>query len=133
MDRSILSKQTPFIWLQVNEILTWLALGYAPVYARPSRSFSAAKVANDPSQMPQPSAYVEIDKEMLARLTTLLTFRFKQLAKVLPDMRAVEVNDISASFDPTTADLPGLSRKVRGLLALELAQHATPAQGERLQ
>jgi hypothetical protein len=119
------------LWFQAQEILVWLALGYMPEFARPTQAFSGSKIVKDPSAMPTPVGWVEIDKEGLARLQTTLNTIFKMMAKVLPDLKAVELNDITEGTR-ATSDPVALARQVRGMLALEEASRVAPG-SERVQ
>jgi hypothetical protein len=75
--------------------------------------------------LPQPSGWVEIDKEGLALLKLKLDTLFRLMNKVLPDLKAMEFTDItestSATRDPVT-----LARQVRGMLAIEDASRVPP-------
>lgn len=115
-----LQARVPILWQQIEEILLWLTIGYMPVFACPSPSTASAKLAADPTQV-KTELWVEIEKDSLARLSALLQYRFKQLAKVLPDQRAIELNDITESTDLARDNLPALQRQIRSLLALEQA------------
>ena len=119
-----LQARTPYLWAQIDEILLWLTIGYMPVFARPSKKTSSAKLAMDPSQA-QTGLWVEVDREMALRLGVLLQYRFKQLAKTLPDQRAIEFQDLTEKTDVTRDNLPVLQQRLRSILALE--QASSPA------
>jgi hypothetical protein len=115
----------PVLWFQVEEILVWLTIGYMPAFTQPHKGFSGSKCVNDPTAFPEPSGWVEIDKEGLAILKLKLDTLFRLMNKVLPDLKAMEFTDItestSATRDPVT-----LARQVRGMLALDEASRVGP-------
>jgi hypothetical protein len=119
------------LWFQVQEILVWLTLGYMPTFARPTQGFSGSKIVKDPAAMPTPVGWVEIDDVGLKRLNLLLNSLFKQMAKVLPDLKAVELNDITENTR-AASDPVALARQVRGMLALDEASRVAPG-SERVQ
>ena len=118
-------------WFKAQEILTWLTLGYMPAYARPTNDFSGSAATRDKAKMPTPVGWVEIDRDRLALLQTILNSTFKLLAKCLPDLKAVELNDITDATKGVT-DPVTLARQVRGMLALEEASRVAPG-SERVQ
>jgi hypothetical protein len=115
----------PVLWFQVEEILVWLTIGYMPAFAQPHKGFSGSKCVNDPTALPQPSGWVEIDKEGLALLKLKLDTLFRLMNKVLPDLKAMEFQDITASTS-VTRDPVTLARQVRGMLAIEDASRVPP-------
>ena len=147
-----LGLRAPDIIQNIGEILTQLALGYVPVYANPMESdprhnskappekrVNPLAIATGRQQMPSATIYRPIEKDDLARLQLILNSYFRLLSKVLPDLKAMELNDITARTDAALTPVD-LARQVRGLLAVEQARSSTPAdpslksvQGERLQ
>ena len=113
------------LWFQAQEILVWLSLGYMPEFARPTQGFSGSKIVKDPAAMPAPVGWVEIDDVHLRRLQATLNTIFKLMAKVLPDLKAIELNDITEATS-ATRDPVALARQVRGMLALDQASRVAP-------
>lgn len=124
MDRAKLNAQAPTLWFQVEELLLWLTLGYAPVYACPPTDFSSQGAAAGTVQLPQPTGWAPLDKERLAAINLLLNARFKQLAKVLPDLKSMELTEVTATTSAAT-DPARLARQLRGIMALEQATSTT--------
>ena len=142
-----LGLRAPAIIQSIGEVLTQLALGYVPVYANPMESdprhdptkdpekrVNPSAIANGRQQMPPPTVYRPFEKDDLARLQLILNSQFRLLSKVLPDLKAMELNDITARTDAALTPVD-LARQVRGLLAVEQAKadHLKPVAGERLQ
>lgn len=115
----------PVLWFQVEEILVWLTIGYMPAFTPPHKGFSGSKCVNDPTALPAPSGWVEIDKEGLALLKLKLDTLFRLMNKVLPDLKAMEFTDITAGTS-ATRDPVTLARQVRGMLAIEDASKVQP-------
>ena len=87
----------------VQEILQWLLLGYRPVYAQPAPTATAKEVTR--LLQSTPVHWVALEDADLKRFNAVLTTQLKLLAKVLPDLRSIELNDISERKHLTDIEL----------------------------
>lgn len=106
----------------VTEILQWLLLGYRPVYEQPQPTANAKAVTRLLSSTPV--HWVPLEDQDLKRYNTILNTQLKLLAKVLPDLRSIEVNDISER--KTLSDLE-LAQRVHSVLSASSAIKTQPA------
>ena len=141
--RQRLNQLAPNLIDGILDLLTQLAIGYAPVYENPTdvqerggQKVNTLAIGLGKQPMPPVILYRPIGKLDLERISLQLNTQFRLLSKVLPDMKAIELSDITERTDAMTSPID-LARQVRGLLAVEQARMSSlspkQVQGERLQ
>lgn len=131
-DPKLLNGQAALLWFQVQEMLTWLMLGYMPAFAAPPPHLSSQGLTkgHPDHPMPQQAGWQEIDKEKLQIIKVRLDACFKMMSKVLPDLKAMELTETLETARPEV-DPALLASRLRGIMALEQASEAP--HGGRLQ
>lgn len=115
-DRSLLDGDA--IFRSIARVTEWLLFGWKPVYPPPSRSQSPDL---SPGHLEAPMHWEEVTSEDIKRLQLVLNTQLKLLSKVLPDLKAIEISDLTTNPDAPT-DLAALERRIRGLAAIREAQ-----------
>ena len=112
----------------ILDLLTQLALGYAPVYENPTDAQERGKpkvntlaIGLGKQPMPPVILYRPIGKLDLDRISLQLNTQFRLLSKVLPDLKAIELNDALSQTDPVGLPVDAMQR-LRGLFAVEMAK-----------
>ncbi len=95
------------IFANIQELLTWLTLGYRPVYPPPSSGQTSAAVATSPK--PLPIEWEQLTGDQIKSVTVVINTQLKLLAKVLPDLKSVESNDVSDT-GPRLSDIEAAQR-----------------------
>lgn len=75
---------------ELAKILTVLAIGYSPVYARPSVDALVKDVVRD---KPPIVKWQKVTRDDIARYSLLLKTTEALLRKVLPDLKSIEIMD----------------------------------------
>ena len=83
------------IHMQIQEILSILLLGYAPVYSPPSPGTMKHQVRDEILSRPV-TEWLPLTRVDIARYNTALNTLMKLLTKVLPDLKAVELTDTTS-------------------------------------
>ena len=114
----------------ILDLLTQLAIGYAPVYENPTDvqerggdKVNTLAIGLGKQPLPPVILYRPIGKHDLAVIQTRLNALFRLLAKSLPDLKAVELSDTLSEADPTRLPVDAMQR-LRGLFAVEMAKGA---------
>jgi len=118
----------------ILDLLTQLAIGYAPVYENPTDvqerggpKLNTLAIGLGKQPMPPVILYRPIGKLDLDRISLQLNTQFRLLSKVLPDLKAIELNDAMRDTDPVSLPVDAMQR-LRGLFAVEMAkQHSGAA------
>ena len=81
------------IFDNIQELLQWLILGYRPIYPAPKPGTPSS--ALNRQQRPAPIHWEALSQDDIRSVTVVLNTQLKLLAKVLPDLKSVELNDVS--------------------------------------
>ena len=142
--RQRLNNLAPNIIDSILDLLTQLAIGYAPVYENPTDvqerggpKVNTLAIGLGKQPMPPVILYRPIGKLDLDRISLQLNTQFRLLSKVLPDLKALELNDAMRDTAPTALPVDAMQR-LRGIFAVEMAKNsqggaAIPGEAKRLQ
>ena len=102
------------LYSHIREILFWLLLGYCPEYPRPPPNSFSKELSQQP--LPQEVVWRELTREDFVRLKLVLDAEMKLLNKVLPELKAVEVHDLTDQKKPL--DTLETARRVHAFVSL---------------
>jgi hypothetical protein len=101
------------IFETVSEVLTWLLIGYRPRYDVPRGNLTSLQVlAQGRTDL---ISWDPITPDDVKSLTVVLNTHLKLLSKVLPDLKAVELNDVTEARRYTTQELAQRLASLRGV------------------
>ena len=131
--RQRLNLMAPNLIDSILDLLAQLAIGYAPVYENPTdvqerggQKVNTLAIGLGKQPLPPVILYRTIGKLDLDRMSKQLDTLFRLLAKSLPDLKAIELNDAMRDTDPTRLPVDAMQR-LRGLFAVEMAKGAQGA------
>ena len=100
-----------------------LTSGFKPIYLQPRKNTTAKQLSDDLSST-IPIEWEPLSREDISRFNLLLRTLTSALTKVLPDLKAVEINDTSES-KKTLSDLE-LAQRIAGVLGTEIPTTTLP-------
>jgi hypothetical protein len=101
------------IFEQIQQTLQWLLIGYRPEYAQPPNGMTALEMLE--SNREQMIGWVPLNQDDVKTLTVRLNTQMKLLSKVLPDLKAIELNDVSETRRYSTEELAQRLASIRGV------------------
>lgn len=113
----------PAIFANIQELLSWLILGYKPVFEKPGDGVKSHHMRDEVFGPNQGKNLQIIEWEPLTdialrSISTVLTYQLKILAKVLPDLKSVDYKDLT---DPSTKSLSNFEVAQRVLAVMNEA------------
>ena len=102
------------LYSTIREILFWLLIGYCPEYPKPPPNSFSKPLSKGP--LPQEVSWRELTREDYVRLKVVLDTQMRLLNKIMPELKAVEVRDVSDESKPF--DTLETARRVNAFVTL---------------